>query len=236
MNLVVDVGNTRAKAAVFRQEELCSVTHEIDIEDLKTLLAENKPEKVIISSVRDDTADFLEVLNEYDPLVLSHRTALPFSVNYCTPQTLGNDRRAAVAGAQALFPNTNCLIIDCGTCITYDILSKEQGYMGGSISPGLHMRFQALHTFTSGLPLLTPEENVPVTGQNTRDGIESGVIHGIIMEIEGLINHYSSKFVELRVIMCGGDTNFFENKVKARIFAAPELVLRGLNTILHHHA
>ena len=238
MNLVVDVGNTRTKAAFFHENEFYGSVHVIDRDGLKHLLEEKTPENVIISSVGGKTEYFLAILNTYRPLILSQETALPFAVNYGTPETLGNDRRAAVAGAQALFPDENCLVIDCGTCVTYDLLSRDYGYMGGGISPGMSMRFNALHTFTHSLPLITVthEEDTPVRGENTRDCIKSGVVNGIIIEIEGLINHYRSEFSGLRVIMCGGDTFFFENKVKARIFAAPDLVLRGLNRILQHNA
>ena len=236
MNLVVDIGNTSTKVGLFEHEELVRMDRQVYPSDLHSLLAENTPAKILISSVGEKTADYLEALKTFDPLTLSASLPLPFKIDYHTPGTLGNDRIAAVAGAQALFPHTNNLVIDCGTCITYDFLSKEDIYLGGSISPGLAMRFKALNTFTSNLPLVEYKENVPFIGKSTRECLLSGVVQGIIGEMNTFIDYYRSEFDHLKVIMCGGDTKFFENRVKARIFAAPELVLRGLNRILRHNA
>ncbi len=238
MNLVIDIGNTSTKVGWFEHEELLHVNQSVTPDDLGDLVAQEVPKGIMLSSVSEEekTADYLRAMKTLSPLMLTASLPLPFTLDYQTPATLGNDRIAAVAGAQALFPGVNALVIDCGTCITYDFLSKGEVYLGGSISPGMTMRFKALNTFTANLPLTDYKENVPYIGKSTQECLRSGVIQGIIGEMNTFIDYYQSEFDHLKVIMCGGDTKFFENKVKARIFAAPELVLRGLNRILRHNA
>ena len=161
--------------------------------------------------------------------------ALPIQNLYSTPETLGVDRIAAVCGAQTTFPNEKCLVIDMGSCITYDYLNEKGEYHGGSISPGLNMRFKAVHTFTAKLPLVKPLADPALIGTTTASNIQSGVINGLTEEIKGIISLYQHKFGNIRVILCGGDAHFFENKLKGVIFAIPELVLIGLNSILSHN-
>jgi type III pantothenate kinase len=164
--------------------------------------------------------------------ILRHTLPLPITNHYATPATLGVDRLAGACGARQMFPGSNCLVIDAGTCITYDFLDAGGSYLGGGISPGLHMRFQAVHTFTKKLPLVQAVDNINLIGNSTEQCIQSGVIHGVLEEVQGIIRQYREKFEDLKVILCGGDTHFFENQLKASIFAVPELVLSGLNSIL----
>jgi type III pantothenate kinase len=131
-----------------------------------------------------------------------------------------------------LFPKANCLVVDAGTCITCEFIDSQGKYWGGAISPGLSMRFKAMNTFTARLPLVEPVDNPPLIGDSTVSSMQSGVIHGVVDELDGAIKRYSEKFDDLKVILTGGDCRFFENKLKASIFAVPELVLRGLNSIL----
>ncbi|MEM6523284.1 MAG: type III pantothenate kinase [Bacteroidota bacterium] len=237
MDLTIDIGNTNAKIGVFLKDELISRRDGITHESLVNIFNEFPIKRAIVSSVGKDTVHFVNRLKAIDPIIiLTNETSLPIKIDYDTPETLGRDRIAATCGAQALFPNENCLVIDCGSCITYDVLSRDGTYQGGAITPGLNMRFRSLNTFTSNLPLIQPEENVAVVGKSTKQCIQSGVVNGIISEMEGQIRRLSHAFQPLKLVMCGGDTYFFENKVKARIFAAPELVLRGLNRILQHNA
>jgi type III pantothenate kinase len=141
-----------------------------------------------------------------------------------------------VCGASYRYAEHACLVIDLGTCITYDYIDAEKNYRGGSISPGLHMRFKAMHTFTARLPLLEPApDEIALTGTDTKQAMQSGVINGITCEIEGIIKEYRKKFGKLHVIFCGGDATFFENKIKESIFVTPELVLVGLNWILEYN-
>jgi type III pantothenate kinase len=160
---------------------------------------------------------------------------LPVKNGYATPQTLGVDRIAAACGANALFPENNCLVIDAGTCVTYEFVDATGVYRGGAISPGLKMRFQALSVLTARLPLVEPVHTPELTGASTASCIQSGVVIGLMEEMNGVIRRYEEKFDKLRVILCGGDTPFFENQLKASIFASPELVLSGLNSILSYN-
>jgi len=231
MNLAIDFGNTRAKAGIFNQNDLIEVIDEFDVRDTSDLVRERSVEKVAISSVTQSNIS-LSTIQEVQVFELDNHSRLPFSNAYKTPETLGKDRIAAVAGAQSMFPETNCLVIDIGTCITFDFLDKTGVYHGGAISPGVDIRFKSLHTFTANLPLVESEDFVPLIGQSTESCIQSGVINGVMAEINEIIRMYQLKYTDLQIILCGGWANYFENKVKEHIFAAPELVLRGLNRIL----
>lgn len=234
VNLVIDFGNTRTKAAIFHDDKLITMRSDLLIEDISPFISEHQPHHIIVSSVSRSKSD-LEKLLDKSTVILTHKTKLPFKIDYKTPETLGLDRIAAVAGAQYLFPSTNCLVIDTGTCITYDILDANGTYHGGGISPGINMRFKALNTFTANLPLVSEMENIKLIGQTTTESIQSGVIYGILGEIEQIIRMYKDKYANLQIIICGGDANYFENRLKADIFASPELVLTGLNRILHYN-
>jgi type III pantothenate kinase len=167
--------------------------------------------------------------------MLDHQTPLPLTNNYRTPETLGKDRLACAAGAAFLFPKKDVLVIDAGTCIKYEFVSHRGIYEGGAISPGLEMRFNALHTFTDKLPLLHPATEAPLIGNDTRDAILSGIMKGTLLEIRGFIKEYEILFPELQLIITGGDASFFDKQLKNSIFADPFLVLRGLNFILRHN-
>ena len=232
MNLVIDNGNSASKIGIFDHENLME-KHAMPEAELKDFLADKTFEHVIASSVRTDTDELLTWVNaEGLKMKLSHRLPLPVKNLYKTPETLGVDRLAAVCGAQQLFEAENCLVIDAGTCITYDLVDNHGNYHGGAISPGLKMRFQALNTLTARLPLINPVDRAQLIGNSTETCIQSGVINGLIAELDGIIHQYELKFHDLQVVLCGGDALFFENKLKASIFASPELVLVGLNSIL----
>jgi type III pantothenate kinase len=232
MNLVIDNGNSASKVGIFNHENLSEKLN-MPEDELKDYLRNKTFEHVIASSVRTDADEILSWVNANGfKMKLSYRLPLPIKNMYKTPETLGVDRLAAVCGAQQLFEAENCLVIDAGTCITYDMLDKNGVYHGGAISPGLRMRFQALHTLTARLPLVSPVNRAQLIGNSTETCIQSGVINGLIAELNGIIHEYESKFDDLQVVLCGGDALFFENKLKASIFASPELVLVGLNSIL----
>lgn len=235
MNLVIDFGNTRIKAGLFRGTELERSFPLSGIAEIAGLIDEMAPEKILISSVSNSREELQNILPA-KVLYFSHEMPLPFTNAYKTPATLGLDRLAAVAGALELFPDRNVLVIDMGTCITYDLLTSQGVYSGGGISPGLMMRFRAIHEFTARLPLAEMEPSPQLIGQSTVSCIQSGVVNGLRAELNGIISDYASKYDRLKIIMCGGDMNYFENTLKQSIFAAPELVLRGLNRILLHNA
>lgn len=231
MNLAIDFGNTRTKAGIFNQNDLIEVIEEFDVTNTSNFLMSRNIEKVAVSSVTRSTVA-LNDISDVQIFELNEDSYLPFYNAYQTPKTLGKDRIAGVAAAQGMFPGTNCLIIDIGTCITFDFLDGEGVYHGGAISPGVDIRFKSLNTFTANLPLVEPEDFIPLIGQSTKSCIQSGVINGVIAEINEIIRMYQLKYTDLQIILCGGWANYFENKVKGHIFAAPELVLRGLNRIL----
>lgn len=235
MNIVVDYGNSSAKVAIFNEHELKEKHTFAHPDDLKSFLSNSQAENFIISSVTTDAQAVSQWSGAKNKFILSHTLGLPVKILYGTPQTLGVDRIAGSCGALELFPGKNTLVIDAGTCITYDFTDNNRHYYGGSISPGLKMRFQAVHTFTARLPLVNPAENPELIGNSTEASIQSGIVNGTLAEIDGIIGRYKDKYPDLQVILCGGDGPFFENKLKASIFASPDLVLIGLNSVLIHN-
>jgi type III pantothenate kinase len=234
-HISIDIGNTLSKVGIFEGAVLldnASFKNE-DLQGIKAYLDANHAEHIILSSVAKSSNELINCLKDSAPILeLSHETPLPFSNNYKTPQTLGMDRVAGIAGALHFYPNTNCLVIDAGTCITYDFVSKEDIYQGGSISPGLHMRLKAMHEFTGKLPLLDYEAIEDWIGKDTQTSMLTGVIWGMLNEINGFIARYDEAFGDLKVIITGGDAPKFVKHLKNNVFAEPNLLLFGLNKIL----
>ena len=239
MNLVIDIGNTQGKAAVFLKETLLEkifFPREEILQVIQKFYQEYPIKKGIISSVAGldvNISAFIRI--NYNFIFLGSDTNVPFENLYKTPQTLGVDRIALMSAASVLYPNRSVLVIDAGTCITYDLLTEENKYFGGAISPGIDMRYKALNQFTANLPLLNKEEEIPVVGDTTKSAMHSGVLNGIILEIDGIIAQQRHKNKKLTVILTGGDTNFLSKKVKSTIFAQPNFLLEGLNSILIHN-
>ena len=239
MKLVIDVGNTQTKAGFFENKKLFEVivfsalsVEWIDNIKLKYPTINN----VIISSVGNISHEIIDFLkSKFNLIEFSQTTAIPVLNLYKSPETLGKDRLAGVIAAHSLYLNENVLVIDAGTCITYDMVSAKGEYKGGGISPGFIMRFKSLHTFTSKLPLISLADYNELIGTDTKTSILSGVINGICAEIDGIINMYQLDFEPLRVIVCGGDAKFLANRLKNSIFAVPELVLIGLNEIIDYN-
>ena len=233
MNLVIDIGNTLVKYAVFSENEIVELKKmEIENEELiKNLVSEYKIKSIIISSVRKERGWNFNIRT----IVLSEKTKLPINLKYKTPQTLGNDRIANVVAVNSLYKNKNILVIDAGTCITFDFIDNHSCYHGGRISPGLNMRYKSLNEFTSNLPKLSITKDFTLFGDDTNSSIITGVQMGVISEIEGFISDLKKEKEDLIVILTGGDTFFFENYLKNGIFADPNLVLKGLNEILKYN-
>ena len=237
MNLVVDVGNTFLKIAVFEDNKI--IHHAtVSTEDFDDALHEvsTKFESIeygIISNVGNLSKASQELLtNQYKIHLLTQNSKVPFKNKYATPKTLGVDRIALVCAAVNKFPDKNALIIDAGSCITYDFITHQKEYLGGAISPGLQMRFKSLHHFTANLPLLEKNASESYIGNTTTESILSGVQNGIIYEIEGVIRKYSENFKDLTVILTGGDMHFLSKRLKNTIFANSKFILEGLNCIL----
>jgi type III pantothenate kinase len=205
-------------------------------DELKLFLSTHEFDSVLVSSVTLSASDILSWTSAKKKLQLTSSLPLPIQNQYKTPSTLGVDRLAAVCGALGIFPERNCLVIDAGTAITYDFVDRDKNYWGGAISPGIAMRFKALHTLTQRLPLIQSTENFKLIGDSTETCIQSGVLNGVLEEMKGCIENYKKLYPDLGVVLTGGDTFFFENNLKQPIFAARDLVLSGLNRILQHHA
>jgi type III pantothenate kinase len=242
MNLVIDLGNTYSKIAVCNGTEIIEsvITEKISNKEIGYFISGYKNLKgAIISSVVNHSRELIDYLDAtFDTfLELSNTTPLPLVNLYKTPETLGYDRIAAVTGAHTIFPEKNVLVIDAGTAITFDMVTAAGDYIGGNISPGLNMRFRALHKFTNRLPLLTPEEStIKLIGKSTREAILYGVVNGLNYEIEGYISACSKEYENLQVILTGGDANSFDKKLKNSIFVVAHLNLIGLNRILDYNA
>ncbi len=240
MNLIIDVGNTLIKIALFDNQTLqekrtCRKNNFSEVlEELEKAFPNIK--NVIISSVGNFTReDFSALKSKYPVFVLNQEAKIPFKNEYATPKTLGVDRIALVSAAAIKFPNENVLVIDAGSCITYDFLTVENNYLGGAISPGIKMRFEALHHFTDKLPLLEKKTTNIWIGDSTETSMQIGVIKGITNEIEGYISLYKEKFKNLTVILTGGDADFLRDSLKNDIFADSNFLLEGLNYILEHN-
>ncbi|GAA3521133.1 type III pantothenate kinase [Aquimarina addita] len=240
MNLVIDVGNTSVKLAVFQGSSV------IFKEILELDLFFDKIQKIhtkypllknaILSSVshmRDQ--DVKLVTSLFNTLLLDHTKKMPFANLYSTPQTLGVDRMALIAAAVDQFPKKDVLVIDAGTCITYDFKNQKEEYLGGAIAPGLRLRYASLNNYTSKLPLLelaAPEKHI---GNSTNEAIHAGVVNGVLYEIDGAIDEYCNIYPQLTVILTGGHAHFLSKRLKNSIFATSNFLLEGLNHILAYN-
>ena len=241
MNLIIDVGNTLVKFAVFQHSKLLiKISTELKLfsKEFKNI-SKTYPniERCIISSVGKLEKEQVNLVEtKFKVLILDSETPLPFNNLYQTPKTLGVDRIALVCAAVKQFPDKNALIIDAGTCITYDFITKEKSYLGGAISPGIRLRYHALHNLTANLPLLDTEVPKNIIGTTTNTAIHSGVVFGILKEIDGVIEDYHKKYSDLTVILTGGDANFLSKQLKNSIFANSNFLLEGLNSILEYNS
>ncbi len=244
-NLVIDIGNSYTKIAVFQRDEML-VSEQFEVVDntiINKFIAGNDIAAAIISTVKKrETPEWQQTLaSKVEPRYFSSDKAVGLNNHYLTPGTLGTDRLAGVMGARRIFPKHNNLVISGGTAITYDWVDKEGNYFGGSISPGLNMRYKALYYYTDGLPLINADESFDNTyGDSTANAIKSGVQNGIKYELTGFIESYKKAGDELNIVLSGGDSIFFDTLLKNSIFAPcvkiePFLVLKGLNAVLYNN-
>ncbi|WP_430399442.1 type III pantothenate kinase [Flavobacterium sp.] len=236
MLLAIDIGNSYIKCAVFEQNTLLQkFVFKQDQAQINFKIILKKHPKIalgIISSVANLNEDTFYYLKEnIDLLEISNKTSFPFSNNYKTKETLGIDRLVLSAGAVLIFKNQNRLVIDAGTCITYDYVDSKNVYQGGAISPGLSLRYKSLNNYTAKLPLLENKEINYLIGKSTSESIYSGVINGVINEIDGFITQYKELDKDLTIILTGGDAEFLAKSIKNTIFANSNFLLESLNNL-----
>lgn len=239
VNLIIEQGNTSTKVAIYAEGNLKAsfVYKTFDKSKLKPLFDVYSLDKGIYSTVADVDEDLIAYLKERLScfIYFDNDVRLPITIKYKTPHTLGKDRIAAVVGAYYLQPNRNILIIDAGTCITYELLEASGSYLGGNISPGMTTRFKALNDYTKKLPLVNEREEVPCWGTCTEDAIRAGVVNGIVFEMDGYIDEAKELYSDVLVFLTGGHSFYFESRLKNSIFADINLVLTGLNRILEYN-
>lgn len=232
--LTIDIGNTRAKYAVFEENAIvASGIFNPDSDDLGQLLRScGQVKKGILSSVAGKVDKCLEQLDGIDMTVLTCETPLPFRWGHKSGET-GSDRLMAMAGSMVLYPGRNNLVVDVGSCITYDILAGGHIYYAGPISPGIRLRFKSMNDYTTALPLLSPDDSdLPFICTSTYDCLQSGVLRGIEFEIKGYIEHFASLYSKLNAIIIGGDSVLFKERLKGCIFPEADFAFRGLKSIL----
>ncbi|HTN05651.1 type III pantothenate kinase [Agriterribacter sp.] len=238
VTLCFDFGNTRLKYAVFNGRELQSVEVLDDAEPgtIDRLVQQIQPQKSILSSVINHNKEMERVLAEHSKFhLLTNLTKLPFTAPVTKPETIGADRLALSAGATAFFPGKHNLVIGLGTCITYNFISKYNQFLGGGISPGMEMRLKSLRDYTAKLPLVKADWNFPLMGYDTKTNITSGVILGMAKEIDGIIDAYSERYNNFNVLLTGGDSPYFAQVLKNKIFADPHLIYKGLYAISEYN-
>ncbi len=236
MELILDFGNTRQKIALFEGDEaVWEAGYDAVTPDMLAALLDRHPAvtaSILSSVVNHDPAIPALLAQRTRFVLLGENTPVPVINRYRTPASLGKDRLAAAVGGAARFPGCDVLVISAGTALTFDLVTREGGYLGGAISPGMQMRFSALHTFTDKLPLLSFREPEDLTGTSTEASILSGVVNGMTAEIGGVAEAYRERYPGLQVILSGGDLNYFVKRLKISIFALPNIVIYGLQKIL----
>jgi type III pantothenate kinase len=241
MNLIFVIGNTSTKIALFKGHKKITAlrTRQFHCNQLEKIFEPylKNIDKAIVSTVRDTPEFVIDLATHGIPYVhvLSHKTQLPFKIEYETPETLGSDRIAALAGAVMHFPGKKVLIIDAGSAITFDYIAGK-AFKGGNISPGLSMRFKALHRFTGKLPLVVTTEKFKPLGTNTTGAVTAGVIIGVIFEINQYIRTFEEKQSGIEVILTGGDAGYLKSRIKHKVTYMPDIVIDGLNYILEYNA
>ncbi|HYV94548.1 MAG TPA: type III pantothenate kinase [Chitinophagales bacterium] len=242
MNLALDFGNSRVKAAIFDQRKLVHIeTHfSFSIKKAAAIIRKFNVDSSILASVIHESKEIRQLLKKNTRFIkLDSSTPVPITNHYETPGTLGADRLANLIGGRSLFSRKNILVISAGTCITYDVITSEGNYFGGNITPGLDLRLKAMNTFTARLPLVKKEMTNELFGRTTATSMLSGVIKGTSLEMKGFISEYKKEYQALKIILTGGDAPYFEKMIapsipygKSKTFALPHLLLYGLNEIL----
>ena len=239
---MLDIGNTRTKTGCFTADgELITSTsfQSGNWAAISQDLTNHHVKKVLFSTVANEPpVEWITHLETsgYWVKSLDGEGLLPFASEYDTMQTLGKDRIAAVAGAIAFYPAEHCLVVDAGTCVTFDLITADKVYKGGNISPGIHLRLWAMHEQTARLPLVSPAHLTDDLGRNTVGALQQGGVGGVAYELEGLFHRLAAKYAPLRVVLTGGDAESIARHLQIAHDFQPNLVLHGLNKILTFYA
>jgi len=238
--LAFDIGNTSTKVGVFEagvlKKPFKTKSAGLTLKSYKEYVRKYDAKFSIVSSTRHLQPALSRFIADNDQsFVLNHLLALPFEVVYQTPKTLGADRLAGIAGSLHYYPKGNNLVIDAGTCITYDMVTKDKIYVGGNISPGVHLRLKAMHHYTDALPLIKRFGDAEAHGTSTTTALKAGAGWGAVHEINGFVSAYKKQFGRVNIVLTGGDAPFFDNRLKTKIFVAPNLVLEGLRKLLEYN-
>lgn len=231
MVLAIDFGNSRIKLGIFEEDQLIYFWswQKWDHVEWRKIIRRYAPSKIMVCTVVTLSSELKNLSQKHAATILNDGHFSFIKNHYKTKNTLGIDRLTGLVGAYALFPAKNILVISAGTCITYDVLTKDREYFGGNISPGLDMRLKAMHEFTSKLPVVKKEPSGELFGNDTRSSMLTGALSGAVFEMQGFIQAYQKKYHSLKVILTGGDASFFDAPLKSETFAIPNLVLMGLN-------
>jgi len=238
ITICFDFGNTRLKAAIFNGPEFIKeiVLQDASTNTIEQLIDEYQPTKSILSSVIIHPPEMEDLLSSKTRFhKLSYSSKLPITTPVGKPETIGADRLALVSASVHLFPKQHNLVIALGSCITYNFINNKHEFLGGSISPGMNMRFRSMNEFTALLPIVKPENNFPLIGYDTKTNLLSGVILGMAKEIDGIIDAYSFKYSNFNVLLTGGDMAFFVPHLKNKIFADQNLIFKGLYAISEYN-
>ncbi|MBP9849313.1 MAG: type III pantothenate kinase [Flavobacterium sp.] len=239
MILTIDIGNTRIKSAVFENNTIIHTTsfkHEFFFDEIGNILNQHKKITVlVVASVGKIEKSAFEVFSKRVKIhFITSLHSFPFQNNYSTPASLGIDRMVLTAGAVLQFPNKNRLIIDAGTCVTYDFVDENNNYLGGAISPGMRLRYESMHNYTAKLPLLEKEEPTTIIGDSTNQSIHSGVVNGLTFEMDGYISALTFQKENFIIILTGGDAIFLAKRLKNTIFANSNFLLESLNHLYQY--
>jgi type III pantothenate kinase len=241
LNLCIDWGNTNVKAAIFADDKLqkqITCSDDTVLEQVASLIEAHNPAKAILCSVVQASGELTQLLRSKIPgtVVMSGDTNVPIMNAYLSQDTLGPDRLALVNGAYFAYPDKNNLVVSLGTCITYNLVQKNKTFRGGAISPGLQMRLKAMSAFTDRLPEVKSLDDDPLLlGYDTDTCLQSGAANGMAAEIDGMIKAFEDRYPDFNAILTGGDAPYFVTKLKSKIFADPDILLKGLNLILNHN-
>ncbi len=234
-NLVIDIGNTRTKVAVFENNQMIDFFAEelVTLPLLKDFLKQYSIDNSIISSVSFSKREIVYFLEKNSNFIeFNAQTYKGLKINYETHQTLGKDRIASAIGAIEVIPNSDLLVIDIGSCITFDLITKDSTFQGGNIAPGYYMRLKAMHDYTAKLPIVKQQIPKELIGKNTKEAVLFGAYWGIVFEIDSFAEYLRKKYPDIKVILTGGDAHYFENSIKQCTFVNSNLVLIGLNKVI----